>query len=94
MDNLSIKIVIGNRSYPMKVPISEEQKIRKIGKELNNKISEVKKQMNIDDLQDVLAMIAFKLSVLLEENKNTEEDSDKVYKKIDHIISEIYKGLE
>ena len=39
-------------------------------------------------------MIAFKLSVLLEENKNTEEDSDKVYKKIDHIISEIDKGLE
>ncbi len=78
----------------MKVPMSEEQKIRKIGKELNNKISEVKKQMNIDDLQDVLAMIAFKLSVLLKENKNTEEDSDKVYKKIDHIISEIDKGLE
>ena len=78
----------------MKVPISEEQKIRKIGKELNNKISEVKKQMNIDDLQDILAMIAFKLSVLIEENENTEEDSDKVYKKIDHIISEIDKGLE
>ena len=93
MDNLSIKIVIGNRSYPMKVPINEEQKIRKIGKELNNKISEVKKQMNIDDLQDVLAMIAFKLSVLLEENKNTEEDSDKDYKNKDHIISEIDKGL-
>ena len=78
----------------MKVPINEEQKIRKIGKELNNKISEVKKQMNIDDLQDVLAMIAFKLSVILEDNENTKEDSDKVYKKIDHIISEIDKGLE
>ena len=33
MQNLSIKIVIGNRSYPMKVPVGEEQKIRKIGKE-------------------------------------------------------------
>ena len=47
MENLSIKLVIGNRSYPMKVPIEEEQKIRNIGKELNKKISEIKNQMNI-----------------------------------------------
>lgn len=94
MQNLSIKIVIGNRSYPMKVPVEEEQKIRKIGKELNNKISEIKNLMNIDDLQDVLAMIAFKLSVEVEDNKVNQDDSNKVYKKIEHIITEIDKALE
>ena len=50
----------------MKVPIEDEQKIRNIGKDLNKRISEIKSQMNIDDLQDILAMIAFKLSVELE----------------------------
>ncbi len=94
MQNLSIKIVIGNRSYPMKVPVGEEQKIRKIGKDLNNKISVIKNQMNIDDLQDVLAMIAFKLSVEMEDNKINQDDSNKVYEKIEHIITEIDKALE
>lgn len=78
----------------MKVPVGEEQKIRNIGKELNNKISEIKNLMNIDDLQDVLAMIAFKLSVEVEDNKVNQDDSNKVYKKIEHIITEIDKALE
>ena len=78
----------------MKVPVGEEQKIRRIGKDLNNKISEIKNQMNIDDLQDVLAMIAFKLSVEIEDNKINQDDSNKVYKKIEHIITEIDKVLE
>ncbi len=94
MENLSIKLVIGNRSYPMKVPIEDEQKIRNIGKELNKKISEIKNQMNIEDLQDVLAMIAFKLSVEIEDNKNLKSETDNAYQKINNIINEIDKKLE
>tara|TARA_B100000029_G_scaffold513680_1_gene613988 strand:+ start:1120 stop:1404 length:285 start_codon:yes stop_codon:yes gene_type:complete len=94
LENLSIKLVIGNRSYPMKVPIEEEQKIRNIGKELNKKISEIKNQMNIEDLQDVLAMIAFKLSVEIEDNKNLRSETDNAYQKINNIINEIDKKLE
>ena len=87
-------MVIGNRSYPMKVPIEEEQKIRNIGKDLNKKISEIKNQMNIEDLQDVLAMISFKLSVEIEDNKNLKSESENAYEKIDNIINEIDKKLE
>ena len=63
----------------MKVPIEEEQKIRNIGKDLNKKISEIKNQMNIEDLQDVLAMISFKLSVEIEDNKNLKSESENAY---------------
>ena len=70
LENLSVKLVIGNRSYPMKVPMEDEQKIREIGKKLNNKITEIRTQMNIDDLQDILAMIAFKLAVEIEDKKS------------------------
>ena len=94
MENLSIKLVIGNRSYPMKVPIEEEQKIRNIGKDLNKRISEIKSEMNIDDLQDILAMIAFKLSVELEDNKGQTSENEDAYKKIENIINEIDKKLE
>ncbi len=78
----------------MKVPIEEEQKIRNIGKDLNKKISEIKNQMNIEDLQDVLAMISFKLSVEIEDNKNLKSESENAYEKIDNIINEIDKRLE
>ena len=47
--------------------MEDEQKIREIGKKLNNKITEIRTQMNIDDLQDILAMIAFKLAVEIED---------------------------
>ena len=78
----------------MKVPIEDEQKIRNIGKELNKKISEIKNQMNIEDLQDVLAMISFKLSVEIEDNKNLKSETDNAYQKINNIINEIDKKLE
>ena len=94
MENLSIKLVIGNRSYPMKVPIEDEQKIRKIGKDLNKRISEIKSQMNIDDLQDILAMIAFKLSVELDDNIGQTSENKDAYKKIENMINEIDKKLE
>ena len=78
----------------MKVPIEDEQKIRNIGKDLNKKISEIKSQMNIDDLQDILAMIAFKLSVELDDNKDQTSKNKDAYKKIENMINEIDKKLE
>lgn len=78
----------------MKVPIEDEQKIRNIGKDLNKRISEIKSQMNIDDLQDILAMIALKISVELEDNKGHTSENKDAYKKIENIINEIDKKLE
>ncbi len=78
----------------MKVPIEDEQKIRNIGKDLNKRISEIKSQMNIDDLQDILAMIAFKLSVELDDNKDQTSENKDAYKKIENMINEIDKKLE
>ena len=78
----------------MKVPIEDEQKIRNIGKDLNKRISEIKSQMNIDDLQDILAMIAFKLSVELDDNKDQTSKNKDAYKKIENMINEIDKKLE
>jgi len=78
----------------MKVPMEDEQKIRNIGKELNKRISKIKSQMNIDDLQDVLAMIAFKLSVEIEDNKGISNENKDAFTKIENIINEIDKKIE
>jgi len=56
---LSIKIKIGDREYPMKVLDSEEAIIRQAGKVINEKLRKFKDQFRIDDKQDLLAMVAF-----------------------------------
>lgn len=74
--------------------MEDEQKIREIGKKLNNKITEIRTQMNIDDLQDILAMIAFKLAVEIEDKKSIKSESDDAVEKIENIIREIDKKIK
>ncbi|MCC5931613.1 MAG: cell division protein ZapA [Cyclobacteriaceae bacterium] len=59
MKELSIKIKIADREYPMKVDANDEEKIRLAGKKINEKIKLYRDQFGIDDKQDLLAMVAF-----------------------------------
>jgi len=59
MKELSIKIKISDREYPMKVDANDEEKIRLTGKKINEKIKLYRDQFGIDDKQDLLAMVAF-----------------------------------
>lgn len=71
MAELSIKLKIANREYPMRVKVEDEERIRKAGKGLNEKIKKYRDQFGIDDNQDLLAMVAF--DCLVEKMKNEEE---------------------
>ena len=59
MGELSIKIKIGEREYPMRISAAEEENLRLAGKALNEKIRKFKEVFGIDDRQDLLAMVAF-----------------------------------
>lgn len=59
MGDLSVKIKICDREYPMRVSPDEEAKIRKAGKLINERIRSYRDQFRIDDKQDLLAMVAF-----------------------------------
>jgi len=56
---LSIKIKIADREYPMKVKADDEERIRRAGKIINQKLKAYRDQFGIDDKQDLLAMVAF-----------------------------------
>lgn len=56
---LSIKIRIADREYPMKVSASDEERIRMAGKIINQRLKAYRDQFGIDDKQDLLAMVAF-----------------------------------
>ena len=59
MEDLSIKIKIADREYPMKVKLTDEERVRMASKLINEKIKSYREQFGIDDKQDLLAMVAF-----------------------------------
>ena len=56
MSELSIKVSIGGRSYPLTIKRSDEEKIRKAASEINKNLKELKNNYAVVDTQDLLAM--------------------------------------
>ncbi|MCS6823899.1 MAG: cell division protein ZapA [Cytophagaceae bacterium] len=59
MGNISIKIKIADRDYPMRVSEPELEKVMLAGKMLQEKIDIFKQKFRVEDKQDLLAMVAF-----------------------------------
>jgi len=94
MGELSIKIKILDREYPMKVSESEEERLRKAGKEINEQLKMFRAQFGIDDKQDLLAMVA--IVSVAEKLKLDEQDSQftkTVTDKITHLEKIITSSL-
>ena len=86
MANLSIKIKIADREYPMKVKPEDEEKVRNAGKLISERLRSYREQFGIDDKQDLLAMVAFDSVVdKLEMEKQEKEMDDSVVQKINHL---------
>lgn len=60
MGELSIKIKIANRVYPLTVNAKEEEGVRKAAEEINKSIAEYERLYAVKDYQDLLAMVALK----------------------------------
>jgi len=58
MSELSIKINIANRIYPLSVKTEEEEGIRKTAKMINERIKQYESDYAVKDKQDLLAMCA------------------------------------
>jgi cell division protein ZapA len=74
MDDLSIKIKIADREYSMKVKKYDEERVRTAGRLVNERLKTYKEQFEIDDKQDLLAMVAFDCVV----DKMTVEEAHQV----------------
>ena len=58
MKDLSIKVTIANRVYPLTVQENEEENIRKAVKEINEMLRDYEQNYAVKDKQDLLAMCA------------------------------------
>ncbi len=86
MGDLSIKIKIGDREYPMKVKPEEEERVRLAGRLLNDKLKTFRDHFKIDDKQDLLSMIAFDAQAGL---LKSEHNNSNLLKKFDNKIAEL-----
>ena len=71
MADLSIKLKIADREYPMKVQADDEARIRKAAKLLNERIKFYRDKFGLEDNQDLLAMVAF--DAIVDRMKREEE---------------------
>ena len=96
MAELSIRLKIGDREYPMKVDAADEEKIRKAGKIINERIRNYRNRFGINDKQDLLAMVAFDCVVEQMENQmQTNQPQDpNVSTKIDELNDLLNKVMQ
>ena len=59
MGELSIKIKIAEREYPMRVEAEEEERLRLASQLINEQVRRYREQYGTTDKQDLLAMVAF-----------------------------------
>lgn len=76
MGELSIKIKIANRVYPLTINAKEEEGVRKVADEINKSIAEYEKLYAVKDYQDLLAMVALKLVSTNYQKQQTVVDGD------------------
>ncbi len=94
MDELSIKIKIADREYPMKVKPEDEERVRKAGKNINERIRSYRERFGIDDKQDLLAMVAFDCLVdKMETEENKGDLDDGVLEKINQLNHLVNQAL-
>jgi cell division protein ZapA len=91
-ERVSVKISIGDRSYPLRVPIEDQQKIQRAAALINEKVGAYKGKYSNKDMQDFIAMAALQLATQTLEQEATEnssliEDILSLNKKLDSYLS-------
>ena len=84
INNLKIKVTIGDRVYPLTIKNeSEEEGIRLAVKKINEMVKNFEQNYEVRDKQDVLAMCALQFASLQEvKTVHEDQDSRKVEKKL------------
>jgi cell division protein ZapA (FtsZ GTPase activity inhibitor) len=88
MSELSIKVNIANRVYPLSVKMEEEEEVRKAAAFINQRLKELESSFGVKDKLDLLAMMALELTI--EKGHGAEElASENAEKQIHSLIERI-----
>jgi cell division protein ZapA len=84
MDELSITITIANRPYRLKIKKEEEEVLREAARKIESLSKEYARNFHINDVQDLLAMVALQLG----------KDATSMEKQITYRDTEMTKKLK
>ena len=93
-EQLSIKVQIAERFYPLKIKRQDEEKIRKAAKLINDKVLKYKQRYTDKDTQDFMAMAALQFVINLidcEQQQNVvslDEELGSLSSELDEILKE------
>jgi len=86
MGEISIKINIADRLYPLKIEIEEEELIRKAAKNINEQIRVFQDKYAVKDKQDLLSMAVLHYATeALKSSRNRLLEDDGISEKAVHI---------
>ena len=84
-DSKQITVLIANRPYPLKIKSTDEPVIRRIVKEVNEKINRFQTTYPNRDKQDCLAMTALAIAVDLHKAKQNPAQETSLSEKLDQL---------
>ncbi len=82
MAEVSIKVLIAGRTYPLTVKQEDEQMVQDAAKMISDKVKEMEQNYAVRDKQDLLAMTALNLLVA---QQNTPKKSPELEKEINQL---------
>lgn len=91
MEKLSLNVVIGGRTYPLKVNVGEEVQIQKAAEDINRAIRLLQENYAVKDMQDLLAMSSLQLLSKASNRMNKSDEPD--FSEIEDALLEIESKL-
>ena len=79
MEELSIKVNIADRFYPLTIGGHEEETVRKAAKLINDKLKHLQQHFAVKDKQDMLSMISLEIATELLTLKDMQSGEQKSY---------------
>jgi len=89
MSQLSIKVNIAGRVYPLSIDREEEEVIRKAADEINRNIKELQSNYAVKDVQDLIAMTALQFATQAIDNSGAVENE-----KLIEVLNQLDKNIE
>ena len=89
MAEVSLKVLIAGRTYPLIVKQEEEVRVLEVVKTINEKIKEFEQSYSVRDKQDLLAMCALNLLTSQQDTPPQSRDMEKeLVNQLDLFVSE------
>jgi cell division protein ZapA len=88
-DLIPINVLIGDRTYRVKIYPKDEEAVRKTLKVINDKIIEFKTQFAGKDMQDYLAMVVLWYATQSSPGESIPEDIQSIFQKMEEQLDKV-----